>query len=123
VENAILHGLYKKQESGTLHIRITEHDAALVFEIEDDGIGREAAMKLRKENFPSHKSMGIKLTEERLRLINEYHRAAFEIERPGKRKRCLWYPCEDHCSLYSPEEDNGYSIRSVPLDPDSYRDG
>ncbi|HEY5918066.1 MAG TPA: PAS domain S-box protein, partial [Chryseolinea sp.] len=62
VENAILHGLYKKQEKGTLHIRINEHDGALVFEIEDDGIGREAAIKLRKENFPSHKSMGIKLT-------------------------------------------------------------
>jgi two-component sensor histidine kinase len=80
VENAILHGLYKKQEQGTLQIRINEHDGALVFEIEDDGIGREAAIKLKKENFPSHKSMGIKLTEERLRLINEYHRAAFQIE-------------------------------------------
>ena len=80
VENAILHGLYKKQEKGTLHIRINEREGALVFEIEDDGIGREAAIRLRKENFPSHKSMGIKLTEERLRLINEYHRAAFEIE-------------------------------------------
>lgn len=79
VENAILHGLYKKEEAGTLQIRIREHDGALVFEIEDDGIGREAAIKLKKENFPSHKSMGIKLTEERLRLINEYHRAAFEI--------------------------------------------
>ena len=80
VENAILHGLYKKLEKGTLQIRIGEHDGALVFEIEDDGIGREAAIKLRKENFPTHKSMGIKLTEERLRLINEHHRAAFEIE-------------------------------------------
>ncbi|HEX6889469.1 MAG TPA: PAS domain S-box protein [Chryseolinea sp.] len=80
VENAILHGLYKKQNQGTLRIRINETEGALVFEIEDDGIGREAAIKLRKENFPTHKSMGIKLTEERLRLINEYHRAAFEIE-------------------------------------------
>ena len=31
VENAILHGLYKKQEQGTLHIRINERDGALVF--------------------------------------------------------------------------------------------
>jgi PAS domain S-box-containing protein len=80
VENAILHGLYKKQDRGTLQIRINEQQGTLVFEIEDDGIGREAAIKLKNENFPSHKSMGIKLTEERLRLINEYHRAAFEIE-------------------------------------------
>ena len=80
VENAILHGLYKKQDKGTLVINITEQDETLIFEIEDDGIGREAAIKLRTENFPAHKSMGIKLTEERLRLINEHHRAAFEIE-------------------------------------------
>jgi hypothetical protein len=72
--------LLKNYVQLTLQIRINEREGTLVFEIEDDGIGREAAIKLNKENFPSHKCMGIKLTEERLRLINEYHRAAFEIE-------------------------------------------
>jgi PAS domain S-box-containing protein len=80
VENAILHGLYNKHEKGTLSIRIWEKDQALVFEIEDDGIGREAAMKLRGQNFQPHISMGIKLTEERLKLINANHHTAFEIE-------------------------------------------
>jgi anti-sigma regulatory factor (Ser/Thr protein kinase) len=64
VENAILHGLYNKTEKGTLSIRIKEEDETVVFEIEDDGVGREMAMKLRQQNFPSHKSMGVKLTEE-----------------------------------------------------------
>gem|GEM_PF-687280 len=80
VENAILHGLYNKKEKGTLSIRIRENDQALIFEIEDDGIGREAAMKLRNHSFQPHNSMGIRLTEERLKLINANHHTAFEIE-------------------------------------------
>lgn len=80
VENAILHGLYNKKSPGVLSIRISEKDDVLTFEIEDNGIGREAALKLRLENFPSHNSMGINITEERLKLINLGQQAAFEIE-------------------------------------------
>ena len=80
VENAILHGLYNKTDPGTLVIRILEQEEDVIFEIEDDGIGRQAAMKLRQQNFPTHKSMGIKLTEERLKLINQQQHASFSIE-------------------------------------------
>jgi PAS domain S-box-containing protein len=80
VENAILHGLYNKTGTGTLTVRVAEQDSTLIFEIEDNGIGRAAAIKLREKNFPAHKSMGIKLTEERLRLINEQHNVSFAIE-------------------------------------------
>lgn len=80
VENAILHGLYNKHGKGTLSISIQKKDAALIFEIEDDGIGREAAMKIKQQNSLSHKSMGIKLTEERLRLINQQYHASFSID-------------------------------------------
>ncbi|MBL7857092.1 MAG: PAS domain S-box protein [Cyclobacteriaceae bacterium] len=80
VENAILHGLYNKQERGMLTINVHEKDEAIIFEIEDNGIGREAARKLRQQNFPTHKSMGIKLTEERLKLINEHRNVAVQIQ-------------------------------------------
>lgn len=80
VENAILHGLYNKREKGRLLVNISEKDETIIFEIEDNGVGRVAAMELRKQNFPSHRSMGIQLTEERLKLINQHHQAAFEIE-------------------------------------------
>jgi len=80
VENAILHGLYNKPENGELSIRINEENGMIFFEIEDNGIGREAAMKLRKQHFSSHVSMGINITEERLKLINQSHHTAFEIE-------------------------------------------
>lgn len=79
VENAILHGLYNKSAKGTLKISIREDKDSVLFEIEDDGIGREAARKLRQQNFPQHKSMGTVLTEERLRVINMEEKASFEI--------------------------------------------
>ena len=79
VENAIIHGLYNNDEKGTLWLRVIHDDQNLIFEIEDNGIGREEAMKLRKLSFPSHKSMGIMLTEERLNLINQHRNAGLEI--------------------------------------------
>jgi PAS domain S-box-containing protein len=79
VENAILHGLYNKVGRGQLRIRMSEKVDSLYVEIEDDGIGREAAMKLRDLNFPKHKSVGIQLTEERLKLINAQHNVSFEV--------------------------------------------
>jgi PAS domain-containing protein len=71
VENAIIHGLQNKAGKGKLVIRITECDEHLVFEVEDNGIGREATAKLNAQKQPAHKSVGTKLTEERLKLIND----------------------------------------------------
>lgn len=79
VENAILHGLYSKHWQGTLMIRVREGHEVVIFEIEDDGVVRVAAMNLRQQNFPTHKSMGTKLTEERLNLINAQHQAKVSI--------------------------------------------
>jgi sensor histidine kinase YesM len=79
VENAILHGLYNKPAKGTLKISVREDRDFVLFEIEDDGVGRETAQKLRQQNFPQHKSMGTILTEERLKLINLEEKASLEI--------------------------------------------
>lgn len=80
VENAILHGLYNKAEKGTLTIEITEKGDVIYFTIEDDGIGRDASMLLNAKSFPKHKSLGLKLTQERLELINENRNVSFYIE-------------------------------------------
>jgi LytS/YehU family sensor histidine kinase len=79
VENAILHGLYNKREAGKLSITVKKVEESVLFEIEDDGIGREAAGKLRAQNFPKHKSMGTALTEERLKLISDHNKVSLEI--------------------------------------------
>ncbi|HEY5825307.1 MAG TPA: PAS domain S-box protein, partial [Cyclobacteriaceae bacterium] len=79
VENAILHGLYNKEGKGLLKINVSGEDGSIRFEIEDNGIGRKAAMAIREQNFPKHKSMGTALTEERLKLINAQDKVSFEI--------------------------------------------
>lgn len=79
VENAILHGLYNKPTKGTLKISVREDRDSLLFEIEDDGVGRAASEKLRQQNFPLHKSMGTVLTEERLKVINLEEKASYEV--------------------------------------------
>lgn len=70
VENAILHGLYNKEGNGILLLRIRIADEFLLFDVEDDGVGREAAAKYQEKNQPKRKSMGTQLTEERLRIFN-----------------------------------------------------
>lgn len=71
IENAILHGLNKRTEPGSLWIRVKTAEEFLIFEVEDNGIGREAAARLRTANCNMHKSMGTRLTEQRLREINQ----------------------------------------------------
>jgi PAS domain S-box-containing protein len=80
VENAIVHGLYNKMSAGKLKISVSSSNERILFEIKDDGIGRKAGLKLREEKFPAHKSMGIELTEERLKLINEKYNVSVVIE-------------------------------------------
>jgi len=80
VENAILHGLNTKADKGHLRLAVRYDGDRVLVEVEDDGIGREAARKLREQNFPKHRSIGTVLTEERLNLINERENVSLEIE-------------------------------------------
>lgn len=72
VENAILHGLTPKNEKGLLTIGIRNEDHFIVCTITDNGIGRKKAAEI-KRTMPGnkHKSLGMKITEERLRILNE----------------------------------------------------
>lgn len=80
VENAILHGLNAKIGKGLLKISVKDEGSSLLFEIEDNGIGRKAASKHSFVNSLTHKSLGTSITEERLRLINKRNGATVEIE-------------------------------------------
>lgn len=72
VENAILHGLTPKNEKGLLTIGIRNEDQFIVCTITDNGIGRKKAAEIKRTMPGSkHKSLGMKITEERLRILNE----------------------------------------------------
>ncbi|MEZ5055789.1 MAG: histidine kinase [Saprospiraceae bacterium] len=72
VENAIEHGIRSKSNGHILLKFDLFDDDTLLCIIQDDGIGREAARK-KNENDPrkkGHKSMGTKITHERLAILN-----------------------------------------------------
>jgi ligand-binding sensor domain-containing protein len=71
VENAILHGLRQLTEKkGLLSIHASLVGSKILFTITDNGIGRQAASALAK-NSGSHKvSHGIKMTTERIAILN-----------------------------------------------------
>ena len=71
IENAILHGIAHKKERGHILISLRPVNSHLECIVEDDGIGREQAALLKSKRISGHKSVGLKVTEERLQLISE----------------------------------------------------
>jgi PAS domain S-box-containing protein len=81
VENAILHGLSNRESGGILRISIRQQsEDRVLFEVEDNGIGRDAARKLRDLHQKNHKSLGISLAEERLKMINSDSHVSIETD-------------------------------------------
>jgi len=72
VENAIWHGLlHTSKKAGKLSIKVSEKKDFLHCSILDNGVGREAALKLHKKTKLKKKSMGIKITTDRLTLLTK----------------------------------------------------
>ena len=70
-ENAIWHGLMQKDDHGHLNIELSMENKVLQCTISDDGIGREAAEKLKSKSAGKQKSMGLQITAQRLALLNQ----------------------------------------------------
>ncbi|MHA4844195.1 sensor histidine kinase [Flavitalea antarctica] len=73
VENAIWHGLLHKERAGRLSIEVSmSSEKMLQCVIEDNGIGRAHARELKSKSATTRKSLGIKLTEDRISLVNRH---------------------------------------------------
>lgn len=70
VENAIWHGLQYKTDSGNILIRIKKEKDMLICVVEDNGVGRSNMQKL-KNPVMKKESLGMKLTEERIILLQK----------------------------------------------------
>jgi tRNA(Ser,Leu) C12 N-acetylase TAN1/cbb3-type cytochrome oxidase subunit 3 len=74
IENAINHGLLHKENHGRLQVKFEEvafeNEAFLKCTIEDNGIGREAAMSLNKWKEKDHQSISTTVNSERIELLN-----------------------------------------------------
>lgn len=73
VENAIWHGLLHKETSGHLAVKVKmPAPAKLECIIEDNGVGRARARELKSKSASTNKSLGMKLTESRLKLLSTF---------------------------------------------------
>ena len=74
VENAIWHGLMHKTEGGTVTVEVSQpKDNLLHIEITDDGVGRHRAVELKSKSAGKHKSFGMQVTADRIRMINQLY--------------------------------------------------
>jgi sensor histidine kinase YesM len=69
-ENAIWHGLMHKEKKGNLQVALSMEDQVLHCTITDDGIGRKMAAEMKSKSTEKNKSLGLKITRERLALLN-----------------------------------------------------
>ncbi|MDF2190855.1 histidine kinase [Paraflavitalea sp. CAU 1676] len=81
VENAIWHGLMPKEgERGELYLHYWLNKDRLCMSIEDNGIGRAAAIQSRSGRISTLQKHGLKLTDERIQIINEIYHAHVHAE-------------------------------------------
>jgi hypothetical protein len=69
-ENSIWHGMMNKDGEGMLQIDLEIKDDSLRCTITDNGVGRKKAAELKTKTAEKEKSMGLKITSDRLSLIN-----------------------------------------------------
>lgn len=81
VENAILHGLTPKKEKGNLIIKIKLSEKFLICSIEDNGIGRKLSSEIKtsQKTFENHRSLGMKITQDRLALLNSANNSELSV--------------------------------------------
>jgi len=74
VENAIWHGLlHRETHRGQLRISFHLSDEILTAVVEDNGIGRKKAKELKSKEVIKNKSHGMKISGDRIALINELY--------------------------------------------------
>jgi len=72
VENSVRHGLrFRRDRNGIVSIHIKRENNYLVCVLEDNGIGRKAALKLKSVNVIEYQSKGMSLTAERIAMLNK----------------------------------------------------
>jgi sensor histidine kinase YesM len=70
-ENAIWHGLMHKEDKGQLDIDVSEENDYLYIKITDNGIGRKKPAELASKSATKHKSMGLRITKDRIAILQK----------------------------------------------------
>ena len=83
VENAIKHGILPKEGPGKITVRFEQDGTALICKITDDGVGRKNSAQKKTESVKAHKSRGLQMIMQRVKLLNELnYNIKIEFEDP-----------------------------------------
>ena len=76
VENAIIHGFaYSDRKDLKLKISAILRGEYIIYTIEDNGVGRSKSSDYNALNKPNHNSLGLQITQQRISIFNEQHKA------------------------------------------------
>ena len=90
VENAIKHGLLLSPEKGELKLKIYYLEERLCIQIEDNGVGREKAAKLKQAR-AGHVSLGTVIIDQRIDLLNQLgYDLEIKVEDIDPRGTCVY---------------------------------
>lgn len=86
VENAILHGLQAKKETGRLWIRFRAENGWVLCEVEDDGVGMRDT-EIKQAQFGSgHRSVGLENLRSRIGILDKKYEIGLSLELHNRRK-------------------------------------
>lgn len=80
VENAIWHGLMQYNGEGKINLSFSKKGNILTAIIDDNGIGRDLAQRMKSKTAIEHKSHGMKVTAERIEMINRIYDTHATVE-------------------------------------------
>ncbi|HNC34288.1 MAG TPA: sensor histidine kinase, partial [Bacteroidia bacterium] len=80
VENAINHGLVNLNRQGNLTLIFEQKNGCIVGIIDDDGIGRAEAARLKNHSTSQHISRGTQLIDDRIKTLNSIREQHIEIQ-------------------------------------------
>lgn len=81
IENAIEHGIVHSDKMGQIDVEFRLENDVILFEVRDNGVGREKSKELEAHLEKDHQSMSTSITLERLAMLNKKrkHKIIFKI--------------------------------------------
>jgi LytS/YehU family sensor histidine kinase len=74
VENSVRHGLrFRRDKNGVVTITVKRAGQHLICVLEDNGVGRKAAMQYKSVSPINYQSKGLSLTSDRISMFNQEH--------------------------------------------------
>jgi LytS/YehU family sensor histidine kinase len=81
VENSIWHGIMLKDDKrGKIKVTVAKSNGLILCKVEDNGIGRKKALEIKDKYAKDHKSLGFKITSQRVEILNLIYRDKFSID-------------------------------------------